>query len=157
MAPAVAEQAHWFLWAMGLGAGLALVYDCLRELRRLLPQATIPADLAFLALAVFVLAYLGLALCHGRLQLFQLLGLATGAVSYTHLLIGVNMAVAVGNAVSMEISVVMKRLFPGRSGVIMCHRAFLFPESLLFFIIIAATPGQCKGGRGIFFPQCGIL
>ena len=35
MAPAVAEQAHWFLWAMGLGAGLALVYDCLRELRRL--------------------------------------------------------------------------------------------------------------------------
>lgn len=76
MAPAVAEQAHWFLWAMGLGAGLALVYDCLRELRRLLPQATIPADLAFLALAVFVLAYLGLALCHGRLQLFQLLGLA---------------------------------------------------------------------------------
>ena len=59
MAPAVAEQAHWFLWAMGLGAGLALVYDCLRELRRLLPQATIPADLAFLALAVFVLAYLG--------------------------------------------------------------------------------------------------
>ena len=66
MAPAVAEQAHWFLWAMGLGAGLALVYDCLRELRRLLPQATIPADLAFLALTVFALAYLGLALCHGR-------------------------------------------------------------------------------------------
>ena len=82
MAPAVAEQAHWFLWAMGLGAGLALVYDCLRELRRLLPQATIPADLAFLALAVFVLAYLGLALCHGRLQLFQLLGLAAGAGAY---------------------------------------------------------------------------
>ena len=40
MAPAVAEQAHWFLWAMGLGAGLALVYDCLRELRRLLFCAT---------------------------------------------------------------------------------------------------------------------
>ena len=82
MAPAVAEQAHWFLWAMGLGAGLALVYDCLRELRRLLPQATIPADLAFLALTVFALAYLGLALCHGRLQLFQLLGLAAGAGAY---------------------------------------------------------------------------
>ena len=57
MAPAVAEQAHWFLWALGLGAGLALVYDCLRELRRLFPQATIPADLAFLALTVYTLAY----------------------------------------------------------------------------------------------------
>ena len=73
MAPAVAEQAHWFLWAMGLGAGLALVYDCLRELHGCFPGHH-PADLAFLALAVFVLAYLGLALCHGRLRLFQLLG-----------------------------------------------------------------------------------
>ena len=95
-------------------------------------------------------------LLHHPLHLFQVAD-GTGQAVDHRLLIGVNMAVAVGNAVSMEISVVMKRLFPGRSGVIMCHRAFLFPESLLFFIIIAATPGQCKGGRGIFFPQCGIL
>ena len=79
MAPAVAEQARWFLWALALGAGLGLAYDCLRELRRQCPQTTVPADLAFLALAVFTLAYLGLALCHGQLQLFQLVGLAAGA------------------------------------------------------------------------------
>lgn len=80
MAPAVASGP---LVSLGHGLGpVGLVYDCLRELRRLLPQATIPADLAFLALAVFVLAYLGLALCHGRLQLFQLLGLAAGAGAY---------------------------------------------------------------------------
>ena len=82
MAPAVAEQARWFLWALALGAGLGLAYDCLRELRRQCPQTTVPADLAFLALAVFTLAYLGLALCHGQLQLFQLVGLAAGASGY---------------------------------------------------------------------------
>ena len=74
MAPAVAEQALWFVWALGMGAGLALLYDFLRELRRLCPRATVPADLLFLAFTVWTLAYLGLALCHGRLQLFQLLG-----------------------------------------------------------------------------------
>ena len=31
MAPAVAEQALWFVWALGMGAGLALLYDFLRE------------------------------------------------------------------------------------------------------------------------------
>ena len=82
MAPAVAEQALWFVWALGLGAGLALLYDFLRELRRLCPRATVPADLLFLAFAVWTLAYLGLALCHGRLQLFQLLGLGAGAGVY---------------------------------------------------------------------------
>ena len=40
MAPAVAEQALWFVWALGMGAGLALLYDFLRELRRLCPRAT---------------------------------------------------------------------------------------------------------------------
>ena len=47
MAPAVAEQALWFVWALGMGAGLALLYDFLRELRRLCPRATVPADYFF--------------------------------------------------------------------------------------------------------------
>ena len=82
MAPAVAEQGPLVSLGHGTGGRLAFGLRLLAGAAAAASQATIPADLAFLALAVFALAYLGLALCHGRLQLFQLLGLAAGAGAY---------------------------------------------------------------------------
>jgi len=80
MAPAVWEQALRFAWALGLGAGLGLVYEFLRGLRRVLPAATVPADLIFLLLTAGVMTWYGLALCQGALELFQLFGLLAGAI-----------------------------------------------------------------------------
>ena len=86
MAPAVGEQALWFAWAIALGAALGLAYDFLRALRRAAPWTTVPADLTFLGLTAFSLAWLGLYLCRGKLDLFQLGGLAAGAAAYFLLL-----------------------------------------------------------------------
>ena len=82
MAPTVGLQAGQLLWALGLGAGLGFVYHLLRALRYRARPLTVPADLLYLLLTAWCLAWLGLAVCGGNLQLYHILGLLAGAWAY---------------------------------------------------------------------------
>lgn len=79
MAPAVGQQALFFLWAMAFGAGLHVCYRFLGALRQRAPALTVMADGAFLLLAAWALTVYLLGVCRGQFQLYQLLGLACGA------------------------------------------------------------------------------
>ncbi|MBE6946086.1 MAG: hypothetical protein E7459_08375 [Ruminococcaceae bacterium] len=82
MAPAVAVQGQWFLWAIPAGAALALVYHFLRGLRHTFPVLTIPADMVFLLCTAWVIAALALVVCQGAFRMPQVLGLLAGAWVY---------------------------------------------------------------------------
>lgn len=75
MAPAVGQQALFFLWAMAFGAGLHVCYRFLGALRQRAPALTVMADGAFLLLAAWALTVYLLGVCRGQFQLYQLLGL----------------------------------------------------------------------------------
>lgn len=82
MAPTVAAQGQWFFGAVLLGVLLALGYHFLRAFRYHFPKGTILADLVFLCLAGWTLAYLGLVVCGGVFQIPQVVGLCVGAWAY---------------------------------------------------------------------------
>lgn len=79
MAPAVGQQALFFLWAMGFGAGLHVCYRFLGALRQRAPALTVMADGVFLLTAAWALTVYLLGVCRGQFQLYQLLGFACGA------------------------------------------------------------------------------
>ncbi len=83
MAPTVAAQGQWFFASVLLGGLLALIYHFLRAFRGQFPKGTFLADLLFLGIFAWILAYLGLAICGGIFQLPQAVGLCVGAWAYS--------------------------------------------------------------------------
>lgn len=76
----VGEQLLWFLISAGLGAGLGLIYDLFRALRRKKRGLTPLVD--FLFALVFFLSLMALALYTPRLRIYHCVGLGMGALLY---------------------------------------------------------------------------
>ena len=78
MAPGVQEQAQWFFWALGLGSCWAVAYRFVRSLEHRAKGWTIPGDIVFLLAAAYSLLCYSLGISHGRMDVFQLLGIFLG-------------------------------------------------------------------------------
>ena len=78
----VAWQLEQFLWSMGLGAALALVWTMLRALRILRPGLTHLCDALFGLFLTPTLLLFALYAGHGRFRLFFFPGIAFGAALF---------------------------------------------------------------------------
>ena len=66
-------------WALGLGMGLGLLYGFLRPLRR---RCHWPADLLFVAAALYAWVYLSFGVCRGDIRMGATVAMGLGALTW---------------------------------------------------------------------------